>query len=59
MSQERILSIKTNRFYARSHKTQITKQNYQASDDVHRIAMRTPSLYQTKPVPQIRQLELS
>lgn len=28
-------------------------QNYMASDDVHRIAMRRPVLYQTMAVPQV------
>jgi hypothetical protein len=34
-------------------KTQNANSNYLASDDVHRIAMRSPALYQTNTVPQI------
>jgi hypothetical protein len=40
----------------RSHRSQSApgaKQNYLASDDVHRIAMRRPALYQTRRVPQV------
>jgi len=31
---------------------QNTQQNYWASDDVHRIALRRPTLYRTNIVPQ-------
>lgn len=40
----------------RSHRSQSApdaKQNYLASDDVHRIAMRRPALYETRAVPQL------
>ncbi len=53
MSQELInLRTKINRA-DHAYKTQNAKQNYWASDDVHRIAMRRPTLHQTKVVPQI------
>lgn len=48
------VSIKTNRGDTRTQKTQIAKQNYWTSDDVHRIAMRTPSLYKTNAVPRVQ-----
>lgn len=30
-----------------------TENNYWAADDVHRLALRRPALYQTKKVPQV------
>lgn len=42
-----------NRAMLRGRKTQRAKQNYTASDDVHRIAMRRPTLYQSQIVPTI------
>lgn len=51
MSQNNMLNAKTNR---NTEKTQISKQNSWKSDDVHRVAQRSPGLYQTRAVPQIR-----
>lgn len=39
-------------------KSQKITENYLASDDVHRIAMRSPSLYQTNSVPQVSQVSI-
>ena len=51
MSQDTLLSAKTNR---NTSKTQNSKQNHWRSDDVHRVAQRSPALYQTKTVPQVK-----
>lgn len=53
MSHYLRFSAKTNRVNNRTQKTHIAKQNYQTSDDVHRIALRSPTLHQTNAVPQI------
>lgn len=36
-----------------SHTARGAAQNYMASDDVHRIAMRRPALYETMAVPKV------
>jgi hypothetical protein len=36
-------------------KTQKNQKNLWAHDDVHRVAMRQPALYQTKRVPSVSQ----
>jgi hypothetical protein len=54
MSQYLRFSAKTNRGTTGSRKTQNAKQNHWTSDDVHRIAQRSPSLYQTVVVPKVR-----
>lgn len=51
MSQQNITSAKTN--------TQDTNDKYWASDDVHRIALKHPNLYQMNSVPRIDRSHLS
>ncbi len=51
MSHDTVINAKTNRSTA---KTQTSKQNSWKSDDVHRLAQRSPSLYQTRLVPQVK-----
>ena len=55
MSQDLMnTTAKTNRGNMSAEQTHIAKQNHWTSDDVHRIALRSPSLYRTNVVPQIR-----
>lgn len=51
MIQDTLLNSKINR---NTEKSQTLKQNYWKSDDVHRVAQRTPGLYQTRAVPQVK-----
>lgn len=50
MSQDNIIDSNRNQS---SGITPGAEQHYWASDDVHRLAMRRPALYQTNAVPQI------
>lgn len=50
MSQDRAMDNNRNQSLGTSPGAE---QQYWASDDVHRLAMRRPALYQTNAVPQI------
>lgn len=52
MNQNSNLRTKINQS-GNSENIQNSKPNYWAHDDVHRLAMRRPSLYQKKTVPHI------
>jgi hypothetical protein len=53
MSQYLINNVKTNLPKTDTQKTQDIMQISRAADDVHRTAMRNPSLYKTNKVPRV------